>query len=100
MVICSTAGDDPVLTQDKIRGALAKRPARPLFLIDVAVPRDVEDSAGELENVYLYNLDDVSAIANENLENRKSEVERCRDALAKRAERIWDQLVASPRPPS
>ena len=99
VVICSTAGDDPVLKRDTIRSALAKRPARPLFLIDVAMPRDVEESADELENVYLYNLDDVSAIANENLESRKSEVTRCREVLAKRASRIWDQL-SSPRPPS
>jgi glutamyl-tRNA reductase len=100
VVVCSTAGEEPVLTQDIASAALAKRPARPLFLIDVAMPRDVEETVGELENVYLYNLDDVSAIANENLANRKGEVERCRDALAKRAKRIWDQLAASARPPS
>lgn len=100
VVVCSTAGEDPVLTRHTVSDALAKRPARPLFLIDVAMPRDVEDTVGELENVYLYNLDDVSAIANENLANRKGEVERCRDALGKRAKRIWDQLAASPRPPA
>lgn len=98
VVVCSTAGEDPILTRENVAAALAQRPARPLFLIDVAMPRDVEESAGELENVYLYNLDDVSTIANENLENRKGEVERCREALAKRASRIWEQLNWQDRP--
>ncbi len=100
VVICSTAGEDAILSRDAVRAGIAKRPARPLFLIDVAMPRDVEESVGDLDNVYLYNLDDVSAIANENFKNRQSEVTRCREALAKRAARIWNQLVASPRPPS
>jgi glutamyl-tRNA reductase len=100
VVVSSTAGDNHVLSREIVKEALAKRPARPLFLIDLAMPRDVEESVGELENVYLYNLDDVSAIANENLANRKSEVERCKDGLSIRAKRIWDQLVASPRSPS
>jgi glutamyl-tRNA reductase len=100
VVVSSTASEEPILSRETVKSALAKRPARPLFLIDVAVPRDVEESVGELENVYLYNLDDVSAIANENLANRKGEVARCKDGLSQRAKRIWDQLVASPRPPS
>ena len=100
VVVCSTAGEDPILTLDNVGAALDKRPARPLFLIDVAMPRDIEETAGKLENVYLYNLDDVSAIANENLANRKGEVDRCRDALAKRAKRIWDQLAGSANPAS
>ncbi len=100
VVVSSTASEEPILTRDNVAAALAQRPTRPLFLIDVSMPRDVEESAGDLENIYLYNLDDVSAIANENLTNRKGEVERCREALAKRAKRIWDQLAASPRPPA
>ncbi|MFP6900725.1 MAG: glutamyl-tRNA reductase [Opitutales bacterium] len=92
VVVSSTSSEEPVMTCDTVGTALDKRPARPLFLIDVAMPRDIEKSVDDLENVYLYNLDDVSAIANENLENRKGEVERCKEALAKRARRIWDQL--------
>ena len=98
VVVSSTAGENPILTRAIVGTALAKRPARPLFLIDVAMPRDVEETVGELENVYLYNLDDVSTIANENLENRKGEVERCREVLAKRASRIWEQLNWQDRP--
>jgi glutamyl-tRNA reductase len=100
VVVTSTAGNDPVLSRETIRSALAKRPARPLFLIDVAVPRDIDESVSKLENVYLYNMDDVSAIANENLKSRMAEVDRCRGALAHRAIRLWEQMINQPSPPS
>ncbi len=100
VVVTSTAGNDPLLSRETIRSALAERPARPLFLIDVAVPRDVDESVSELENVYLYNMDDVSAIANENLKSRMAEVDRCRGALANRAIRLWDQLRNQSSSPS
>lgn len=92
VVLCSTAGDERILAETDARAAIARRPARPLFLIDVAMPRDVEQAAGDLENVYLYNLDDVSAIANENLKSRQAEVSRCRQALAARAEKLRRNL--------
>ena len=100
VVVTSTAGNDPVLSRETIRSALSMRPARPLFLIDVAVPRDIDEGVSELENVYLYNMDDVSAIANENLKSRMAEVERCKGALAHRAIRLWQQMVHQPSPPS
>jgi glutamyl-tRNA reductase len=64
------------------------------------MPRDVEQSVGDLESVYLYNLDDVSAIANENLKSRQAEVAKCREALEKRAGLIWNQLLFSSNPPA
>ena len=75
-MVTSTAGNDPVLSRETLRSALAKRPARPLFLIDVAVPRDVEETVSELENVYLYNMDDVSAIALLYLDRPENELPR------------------------
>ena len=100
VVVTSTSGNDPVLSRETIRSALSMRPARPLFLIDVAVPRDIDEGVSELENVYLYNMDDVSAIANENLKSRMAEVERCKGALAHRAIRLWEQMTNQPSPPS
>ncbi len=52
------------------------RTHRPLFLIDIAVPRDVEASAGDLEQVFLYNIDDLQQIVNENLARRQAELQR------------------------
>ena len=62
------------------------RRQRPLFIIDIAVPRDVEPSVGDLEQVFLYNIDDLQGIVKENLTRRSSELER--------AEAIVDEEVA------
>ena len=76
------------------------RPSRPLFLIDSSVPRNIEENVSKLDNVFLYNMDDVSTIANENLKSRMDEVDRCRSALAKRAVQLWDQMRAYRSPPA
>lgn len=92
MIVCSTASPAAILFREEVQSAMAGRPNRPLFLIDMAVPRDIEPSCGELENVFLYNLDDLSAIANENLRQRLAEVETARALLAERARRLWADL--------
>ena len=92
IIICSTAKKDAILTKDIVKTAISRRPSRPIFLIDVAVPRDIASSVAELENIYLYNLDDISAIANENLKSRQAEVSRCQQALSSRAEKLWRKL--------
>ena len=58
-----------------------KRPNRPLFLIDLAVPRDIPECVGRLENVYLYNLDALAKIANETLAFRKSEIKKAEQLI-------------------
>ena len=62
---------------------MKKRPSKPLFLIDASVPRNIEESVSGIDNVFLYNMDDVSEIANEILRSRMSEVERCKVFLGK-----------------
>lgn len=100
VVLASTASAKALLTKTQVENAMRKRPSKPLFLIDASVPRNVEDSASTVDNVFLYNMDDVSTIANENLQSRLSEVERCRVALSKRAIRLWEQIQAQPSLPS
>ena len=68
--------------------------------MDASVPINVEEAASQVDNVFLYNMDDISAIANENLQSRLSEVDRCRIALSKRALRLWEQMQAQPSLPS
>ena len=92
IVISSTAAPSLLLKRDMIATALKQRPDRPFFLIDVALPRDIDPTVDSLENVYLYNLDDLSAIANENLELRKGEIERARTILKGYAWNLWLQL--------
>jgi glutamyl-tRNA reductase len=92
IVICSTASPEPLLRKDQVAPALRQRPTRPLFAIDLALPRDIEPAVGKLSNVYLYNLDDLAAIANENLKARQAEVEKARHALVERATHLWAHL--------
>ena len=61
-----------------------RRKQRPLLLIDIAVPRDIDPAVNELENVYLYNVDDLKAIADEYLKLRHEEVIRCEKIIAEK----------------
>ena len=92
IVISSTAAPGLILDRDTLAAALKKRPDRPFFLIDVALPRDIDSTVNKLENAYLYNLDDLSNIANENLEQRKAEIDRARTILKSHAWNLWLQL--------
>jgi glutamyl-tRNA reductase len=92
IVICSTAAPLPILTLQNLAPAMKRRPERPCFLIDLAMPRDIDPAVEKLENVYLYNLDDLSAIANENLELRRAEIDQARSILKTHAWNLWLQL--------
>ena len=98
IVISSTSAPTALLTRDKVDRSMGKRIHRPLFLVDLAVPRDIEAACGELNNVYLYNVDDLAAIAAENLSQRQAEVGRCRPILAERAERAWSSIAFRNQP--
>jgi glutamyl-tRNA reductase len=76
IVITATGAPEPVLTRSVIHDVIRPRRQRPLFIIDIAVPRDVEPSAGDLEQVFLYNIDDLQGIVKENLGRRSAELER------------------------
>jgi glutamyl-tRNA reductase len=76
IVITATGAATPILTKADVESAMRVRRNRPLFLIDIALPRDVEPAAGEIEQVFLYNIDDLQATVQENLARRASEVER------------------------
>ena len=92
IVICSTAAHRILLDVQSVNSVMRARPRRPLFIIDLAMPRNVDPGVAEVPSVFLYNLDDLSEIANENLRARESEIEKCRKSLAERAVRLWDTL--------
>jgi glutamyl-tRNA reductase len=92
IVVCSTAAPTAVLSTAAIATAMKRRPARPLLVIDLALPRDVEPSAADLQNVFLYNLDDLARIAERNRIAREAEIERCRAILAERADGLWSHI--------
>jgi len=92
VVVCSTSAPGTVVSRDAVKAAIQKRPARPLFFIDLAMPRDVEPTVAELQNVFLYNLDDLAKIAEENRAARENELTKCRTLLAERAEALWRHI--------
>jgi glutamyl-tRNA reductase len=76
IVITATGSQRPILTRADIDAATGHRRSTPLFIIDIAVPRDVDPAVGEIEQVFLYNIDDLQSIVEENLSKRAAEVER------------------------
>jgi glutamyl-tRNA reductase len=76
IVITATGAASPILTKAHVEAVMRPRRNRPLFIIDIAMPRDVEAAAGEIEQVFLYNIDDLQATIRENLARRASEVAR------------------------
>jgi glutamyl-tRNA reductase len=88
IVVTATGAAEPVLTRERIAGVMHQRSHRPLFLIDIAVPRDVEASAGDLEEVFLYNIDDLHQIVNENLARRAAELQSAEQIVSEEVEKF------------
>ena len=93
LLLCSTAAPRPVVTVDRVRDAIAKRGDRPLCILDIAVPRDVDPEVGKLANVYLYDLDDLEAVVSANLARRRGELPAAEQVIAEEVESFW-QWVA------
>src|SRR6185503_5181039 len=95
IVISSTSAPHYVLDRAKLEPLMRLRKNRALLLIDIAVPRDIEPAVNFLENVYLYNIDDLQAIADDYLKQRKEEIARCEAIISQRAR----ALIGSRQPP-
>ena len=85
IVITSTASSEPVISERQVKETMRPRKNRPLFFIDIAVPRDVEPHVNRIENVFLYDIDDLKGMVDSNIDKRKKE--------AVKAERMVDQEV-------
>ena len=88
IVITATGAAVPILTKAHIESVMRPRRNRPLFIIDIAMPRDVEAAAGEIEQVFLYNIDDLQATVRENLARRASEVARAETIVNEELEKF------------
>ena len=93
IVVTATGSREPVLTRAGVEEAMRSRRSRPLFVIDIAVPRDVDPAAGSLDQVFLYNIDDLQSIVKENLARRSSEVQRAELIVREEVDRFraWMQ---------
>jgi len=85
VVITSTASPEPVISLNQVKNTMRRRKNRPLFFIDIAVPRDVEPQVNGIENVFVYDIDDLTGIVESNINKRKGE--------AVKAERMVDEEV-------
>ena len=81
VVISATGAEGYVLSSDDVAGAMQIRRNRSMFLIDIAIPRDIEPAAGELYNVFLYDIDNLEAAVGANLKKRQEEAEKARVIL-------------------
>jgi len=75
ILISSTASLEPILHADTVKTALKKRRNQPMFMVDIAVPRDIHPDVGKLGNVYLYTIDDLQKVVDENLSKRTEAAE-------------------------
>jgi glutamyl-tRNA reductase len=93
IVVTATGSSEPVLTRAGVEEAMRPRRARPLFLIDIAVPRDVDPAVARLDQVFLYDIDDLQAIVQENLSRRATEIERAEAIVREEVDRFggWMQ---------
>ncbi|MGA3284151.1 MAG: glutamyl-tRNA reductase [Verrucomicrobiota bacterium] len=90
IAISSTAAPHHILDRAKLEPLMKARRHRPLLLIDIAVPRDIDPEVNFLENVYLYNIDDLQAIADDYLRLRKEEIERCEAIIAEKVKTLLE----------
>ena len=99
IVISSTGAAEPVITLDMMRAVMKKRRNRPLFCIDIAVPRDVEEAVNGLDGVYLYNIDDLSEVVAAGRAARREEARKAEDIVAEEAGRFcaWMQSLGLQR---
>jgi glutamyl-tRNA reductase len=93
LIVCSTASPHPVVGVEHVRPALAARGDRPLCILDIALPRDVEAEVGDLENVFLYDLDDLKAAAAATLDRRLEDVPAAEAIIAAEVEKYWEWLA-------
>ncbi|MEC7785627.1 MAG: glutamyl-tRNA reductase [Nitrospinota bacterium] len=81
IIITSTAAPTFIVNEEMISTAIQKRKNKPIFLIDIAVPRDIAPEVNELENVYLYDIDDLQNVVNANMEERQKEAESAMEII-------------------
>jgi glutamyl-tRNA reductase len=88
IVVASTASPNAIITREMAAQALRARKRRPIFMVDIAVPRDIEPEVAELEDVYLFTVDDLQSVVNENMENRRQAAREADRMIAAEVDRF------------
>lgn len=93
LLLCSTAAPHAIVGVEQVAGSLKERGDRPLCILDIAVPRDVDPAVGSLSNVFLYDLDDLRTVAASNIERRRDELPAVEEVIAPEVEKYWEWLA-------
>ncbi len=96
IVVSSTGSPQTILHREDIARIMPARRGRPLFLIDIAVPRDIAPDVQQLGNVFLYNIDHLQTIVRENMRLREQELSHCREIIAERARTLMSGFSGRP----
>jgi glutamyl-tRNA reductase len=96
IVVSSTGSPHTILHREDVASVLSARRNRPLFLVDIAVPRDIDPAVQQLSNVFLYDIDDLEAIVRENTKCREQELAHCQSIIAERTATVMAKIA----PPS
>ena len=92
ILVSSTGSPDIVLRREDVAAILPARRNRPMVIVDIAVPRDIDPAVQELSNVFLYNIDDLEAVVRENTKNREQELSLCHAIIKKRAAELMQRF--------
>jgi glutamyl-tRNA reductase len=92
IVLASSGAPHFILTRDQMRAAMAKRKNRPMFLIDIAVPRNIDPAVNELNSVFLYDIDDLGRVVDDNLKGRIQTAQEAEEIVREEVERMVVRL--------
>jgi len=92
IIISSTASSLPILGKGSVESALKQRKHKPMFMVDIAVPRDIEPEVDELDDVYLYSVDDLQEIIQENLQSRQDAANQAEEIIEAQVEHFMGWL--------
>lgn len=100
ILITSTASQTPLLHPENLAPVLRERLDRPLFIIDIAVPRDVHPEVNQLEGVFLYDIDSLQSVAEQSLALRRQQIAAAESIIADHVSEFWAKLRGGPQPAS
>jgi glutamyl-tRNA reductase len=92
ILLASSAAPHYVVTREQMKGVIARRKNRPMFLIDIAVPRNIEPEVNDLANVFLYDIDDLDKTVKSNIEGRKETAIEAEEIIREEVERMMQRL--------
>lgn len=94
IVISSTGSPKFLIKKEDAQKAIASRKNKPMFFIDIAVPRDIDPQINQIDNTFLYDIDDLKSVAESNRKEREKEAERAEEIVSRESELFWNRLKA------